>query len=278
MRSRTWAPRTRPGPARQMADRDSPSCQRHAARRGRAGQGVHVPRGRPLPAQLRHAGRRTTPASACSSAPPTADAYLAGRDRQPALLAGQGRRRSTSKPCVATSSSCGPRPWPPTAPARSGGWTRRPSRQASEEQDDRRVVDAWEERILEFCCGRATVTIPIILDNAISMDVDRQDPAAMSRVARFLAAPAGNMSGPDRRTGPDNATTSGQERLVRLKSRLVRLKTAGPIAGNGAEPSEPAGGPTGPGGPTVLSTHIHAHRTHVMTRARPAVSRSGWPG
>ena len=54
------------------------------------------------------------------------------------------------------------------------------------EQDARRLVDVWEERVLGWCSGQTEVAIPAILDNAIGMDVDRQDRAHQMRVGLIL--------------------------------------------------------------------------------------------
>jgi hypothetical protein len=57
---------------------------------------------------------------------------------------------------------------------------------AADEQDYRRLVDPWEPRVLTYCDGLAEVTVTDVLDFALVIPADRQDQAAMNRVARIL--------------------------------------------------------------------------------------------
>jgi predicted P-loop ATPase len=61
-------------------------------------------------------------------------------------------------------------------------------RAARDEQEQRRVDDPWEQRILQWAGGRAEVTVADALDQAIRMPLDRQGQADRNRVARILVA------------------------------------------------------------------------------------------
>ena len=137
-RSPTWAPRTAAQDLRGKWIVELAELSAHEARRGRARQGVHVPPRRPLPADLRHA-LAGLPAPVRVHRHDQRRRLPRRRDRQPALLAGARWARSTSRRCGATATSSGPRPWPPTGPARTGGSTA-VEEAAREEQEERRIV------------------------------------------------------------------------------------------------------------------------------------------
>jgi predicted P-loop ATPase len=66
--------------------------------------------------------------------------------------------------------------------------------QAREQQEQRRIVDPWEERVLDYVDGRIPgldtrcdeVTIARLLELAIEMPIERQGQADQNRVARIL--------------------------------------------------------------------------------------------
>lgn len=128
---------------------------------------------------------------------------------------------------------------------------------AAEEQDERRIVDPWEDRILAYCEGKESVTIPVILSHAIDMEVHRQDPAAMSRAVRVLTA--AGWKHVRRRNGDGTRSRSYEPPKVSgpAESRTGPAEHgAGPTAHRAEESSNSAGGPTGPTGPTA--NHMHA--------------------
>ena len=57
---------------------------------------------------------------------------------------------------------------------------------AAEEQHARRVEDAWEARILEWCISRQSVGVNEILDRCLQLPIAQQDPQSMSRVKAVL--------------------------------------------------------------------------------------------
>lgn len=145
---------------------------------------------------------------------------------------------------------------------------------AAEEQEERRIVDPWEDRIVAFCEGKASVTVPTILDHAIGMEADRQDPAAMSRAVRVLTAHGWKQI---RRRNADGTRSRAYEPPAPAgppkKPAGPPESVPGPAVPGAKESNVCAGGPGGPGGPTVNYAHM---RTGARAHARPEVSRSGW--
>ena len=138
----------RPGPARQVADRDARSWPRCAAARSsaprRSSRGGSTTTGRAT-----GGGPRTTPGSAASSAPRTRTATCPTR---PATAAtGTSRSAgSTSRPCAATGTSSGPRPSHAYRAGETWWLDAEAEALAAEVQAERRIDDVWERPLLEW--------------------------------------------------------------------------------------------------------------------------------